>query len=369
SGLASIEGLQVPMPGAWKARLWLRDAAGNEDEKTGREIPLRFDNEPPALSFLGSDPQDPTRIRVRAVDGISGIAGGAIELRRDGEGSWRPLPLELGGTGFSALVDDEGLPSGRYTMRARAFDNAGNERSTDHDAEGDPAAITLPLRITTRIAVGKVKRVRAKKSKGGYRRVLVVRPRSRYGRTISLHGRLTTPGANPLVDRDVEISERVKLTGAGWRRIATVRTSRTGRFVFRALRGPSRILRFRYPGTPTIRGNTSEVDLRVKAVTSLRVSRHTVVNGEEVTFRGRLRGGPLPPTSKLVQLQAYARGRWLTFATPRASSRTGLWSFRYRFAATRGRVRYRFRARVPKEAAYPYETGTSARVAVTVRGL
>ena len=36
--------------------------------------------------------------------------------------------------------------------------------------------------------------------------------------------------------------------------------------------------------------------------------------------------------------------------------------------ATRGTVRYRFRARIRREAAYPYELGYSRSLVVTVRG-
>ena len=50
-------------------------------------------------------------------------------------------------------------------------------------------------------------------------------------------------------------------------------------------------------------------------------------------------------------------------------AKTGRWSYRYRFTATRGTVRYRFRARVPREAGFPYTSGASRRVPVTVRGL
>jgi hypothetical protein len=364
-----IGDLEVPGQGSWRARFWLRDAAGNADENKAQVVFLRYDSEPPILRFFEANPDDPTRIRVRAEDSVSGVAGGAVEVRRHGEAIWRSLPVEMDRSGFSAVVNDEDLPDGIYDVRARTVDNAGNERSTDRVASGAPASLTLPIRMTTHLAVGKVKRVRAKGARGRYRRVLVAHPWSRFGRTIPLHGRLTSPGGNPLPDRDVEVYERVNLSSSPWRRIATIRTSRTGTFVFRALQGPSRLVRFRYPGTATIRGIMSEVELRVKAATSMRSSRRSVVNGEEVTFRGRLRGGPFPATSKLIQLQAFARGHWLTFATPRANSHTGLWSLRYRFAATRGRVRYRFRARVPKEASYPYESGVSKRVAVTVQGL
>ncbi len=117
------------------------------------------------------------------------------------------------------------------------------------------------------------------------------------------------------------MAERTKVVGAHWRPIATVRTNRTGRFTFKALRGPSRTLRFRFGGGDTIRGRTALVRLGVRASTTLRASRSSVVNGEDVTFRGRVRGAPIPATGKLIELQARTRGGWRTFATTRASVR------------------------------------------------
>jgi hypothetical protein len=178
---------------------------------------------------------------------------------------------------------------------------------------------------------------------------------------------LTTPGGNALADTELAILEQV--AGTPWRRISTVRTTRTGRFSYKVPRGPSRTLRFRYAGTRTIRGATREVSLKVKAATSFKVSRSQVVNGEEVTFRGRVAGAPFAAPSKLVELQAYSRGRWITFATPRADPQSGLWRHPYRFAATRGRVTYRFRARVPAQGGFPFETGLSRQLKVRVQGL
>lgn len=274
--------------------------------------------------------------------------------------------------GLTAVVDDEVLPDGNYELRARAADGAGNERSTDKREGGEPAQLALPVRVKTRLAVGKPKRIKARRSRRGKRRtrtVLLVRPHARFGRTVRLTGRLTMPGANPLANVPVEVFERVALPGAEFRRIATVSTSRTGRFVFKALRGPSRTLRFRYPGTPTIRSRTTEVDLRVRAATTIRASRRFAVTGEYVTFRGRLKAGPVPVDGKLVELQVWARERWRTFATTRARGGDGRWSYRYRFDATRGRITYRFRARIRREATYPYHAGKSRRVRVTVQGL
>jgi len=370
--LRKLDDLQLPTGAAWRLQLWLRDEAGNEDP--GRSVTLtglRFDGDAPELRFLPQNEDDPARVRVKAADATSGLASTEVEIRRQGESVWRAVPTEPAPYGFSALIDDEPLPDGTYNLRARAVDHAGNERSSDRLQNGQEATLAVPVRIKTRLAVGRIKRVRARKARGNrrYRRVLIVRPQARFGRTIRLHGRLTSPGANPIADTDVEVWEKPQLVGAEFRRIATVKTSRTGRLTFKALPGPSRVLRFRYPGTSTVRGRTTEVDLRVRASTTLRVSRNSVVNGEYVTFRGKLRGGPLPPAGKLVELQVFTRGRWRTFAQPRSSNTTGRWAFQYRFEAIRGKARFRFRARVRKEEGFPYELGVSGRIRVTVRGV
>ena len=54
-------------------------------------------------------------------------------------------------------------------------------------------------------------------------------------------------------------------------------------------------------------------------MTSFRATRDRVVNGEEVRFHGRLRGRQTGETGKLLYLQVFTRGRWSTFATPRAN--------------------------------------------------
>lgn len=363
--------VSVPGAGQWRARVRLEDEAGNASRVNAAERILKVDDKPPAVSFQRPSADRPALVRVAARDDTSGLGVREILLRRRGSPAWINLPVSVQQSGFSTVIDDENLPDGRYQLRARAVDLAGNERSTDRLSDGKLAELALPLRIKTRLAVGRPTRVRARGAGGKrrYRVKLVASPRAGFGRTIPLRGRLTSPGANPLPGREVRVLEQTRLPSSPWRLIATVRTSRTGRFTFRALRGPSRTLRFRFGGSDTICGRTADVRLGVRAATTMRVSRGRVVNGEDVTFRGRLRGRPLPRPGKLIELQAYARGRWLTFGTTRANPRTGRWSYPYRFSATRGNVRYRFRARVPKEASYPYETGASRRIKVSVRGL
>jgi hypothetical protein len=370
--IGALNDLHVPKPGEWRLSLWLEDEAGNTDRERAVTVgTLRFDDDAPTVRLTPQNDDDPTLVRAIASDATSGIAGGQIEVRREGEDAWRVLATRVDSQGLAANLDDGQLPKGRYDLRARVTDRAGNERSTDSQANGAAATRTLPLRVMTRMVVGAPKKIRARNSNGKWRTRTVLRmnPRARYGRTIGLRGRLTTPGANPLATADVEVWERLKLSGADWRRVSVIQTSRTGAFRFKALRGPSRTLRFRYPGTAKLRSRSVEMELGVRAMTSFRVNRQTVVNGEEVRFHGRLKGRQTGDTGKLLYVQVYTRGKWSTFATPRANRETGLWSLPYRFSATRGFVRYRFRVLIPREASFPYETGRSHSVSVKVRGL
>ena len=109
-----------------------------------------------------------------------------------------------------------------------------------------------------------------------------------------------------------------------------------GWFSYLVPAGPSRLLRFRYAGAPKIRPQTREVHVRVRSISSIRASDRSVINGEPVTFSGRLRGGFIPPTGKLVELQYFDRGKWRTFRTFRAAASDGRWSYTYRFDNTRG---------------------------------
>jgi hypothetical protein len=167
----------------------------------------------------------------------------------------------------------------------------------------------------------------------------------------------------------VNVYVRRGLRGSQWRPAAELRTSKTGRFSYLVPAGPNRTVRFRYPGAPKVRPAVQDVEVRVRARSTIAVSRRNVVNGEAVRFRGRVVGRPLPATGKRVELQVLTRGHWRTFASKRADPRTGRWGYSYRFTGTRGVQRYRFRALVTREAGFPFVSGTSRRVRVTVRGI
>ena len=82
----------------------------------------------------------------------------------------------------------------------------------------------------------------------------------RVGRQTRLYGRLTVAG-QAMPNTPVQVWRQLDLTGTGaWAQIATVTTSRTGRFTYLAKRGPARTIRFRYPGSGQIRGRNGDVD-------------------------------------------------------------------------------------------------------------
>jgi hypothetical protein len=366
AGITSLEGLSVPGPGDWLLRVWLRDAAGNADPRTAADpIDLRFDNEAPQAAFLPQDPNDPTRIAVQATDGVSGVASGVIEMKRSDASDWHPLETTLSGTELVATIDDTHLRNGVYQLRARALDQAGNETSTDARTDGSAAVVTLPLRLETRLRAGVVQ-VRQRRHR---KRVQALRPVARvpFGKRAGLAGKLTSGDGTPLADAPVLVSQRSDGTADAWTPVASLKTSPKGAFTYVAPPGISRVLRFAYAGTPTIRAADREVIIAVVAATSFHVNRHKLRNGQAVVFSGRLRGGGVPLGGKLLELQVLLRGSWRTFTTLHSDDH-GVWRYVYRFASTSGKVVYQFRAQIPREATYPYAMGSSRRAGVTVRG-
>ncbi len=353
----SALGLRVPEPGEWLARVWLEDAAGNHDAARASDaVRLRFDDEAPTAVFAEQEPGDPRAVRARVADVGSGVAEGSVELRRLGTASWIDAGGVISAGTLAARVDDLALPDGTYELRARVRDVAGNERSGTRRADGSPMRLVLPLRAAGAIVLS------ARRCRARARRCRPLRT-IRNGATVL--ARLTANGG-PVPRAPVTVLSRPR-TGATFAPIAALRTDPDGRLAFKAASGPSRTLRFRWVGTATARPASADVLVRVPARSTIAVDRRAVRNGESVTFSGRLGGRPLPAGGKLVDLQVKLRGRWRTFAAPRADS-SGRWSYAYRFEATRGAVRYRFRARIRREAAYPYELGHSRIARVTVRG-
>jgi hypothetical protein len=375
SGIARFI-VRVPAPGEWSLSLWRRDAAGNAAENAESvPVTLRYDPEPPRLGFEPSSPSDPTLVGVAVTDDVSGLAGGSIELSASGSGVWKSLPTEQRGSRLVARIDDASLPAGGYQLRARAFDEAGNEASTDRRLDGQPMALNLPLRIVSTMRAGfeRVRTVRHVVRRNGKRRVIRRRARVldpaatvRAGDQAVVAGRLVNADGQGIAGAEIRVLSSSAVSAE--QLVAVLRTDAAGRYRYGAAGSTSRTLRFAYAGSPLVLPVERSLTMRVPALTTLRVDRKRVLNGQAVTFHGRLRTQPPPPMGKLLELQVRLSDRWQTFRTSRTDA-AGRWAIRYRFKRTRGVQHFRFRARLPAEASYPFAGGGSRPLVVRVRGV
>jgi hypothetical protein len=371
-------GLAAPGSGDWVLRVWLEDEAGNASPAlAGDPVHLRLDEvAPETAGFELQDPGDPRRLRLAALDRHSGLAAASIQLRARGATEWRDLPTVLERSGrATARVPDLELPDGAYDVRAVLRDVAGNEAVVDRDVSG-----RLRTRISSVVGAAPPRRCRTVRRRVSRRRVVTrrvcspVTPRPAFGAPLRLgFGRAATVRASvltvqgsPVAHAVVDVLARLR-SEREWRPAGTVRADGAGRFAYRVGPGASRNLRFAFGGDDLLLPAAAELPVFVPAAGTLAVDRRRARNGGRVVFTGRLLGRPVPPGGRTVDLQAHYRGAWRTFATPRTDSR-GRWRYPYRFGATRGRVIYRFRALIKREAAYPYEQGATPVVSVVVTG-
>lgn len=388
------------------------DVAGNPTAE--RSVSFKIDQTPPQLIVFEAQQQaDPQLITVAGADLTSGLADGAkIELRRiaPSRGDWILLRTARQGDRYYAHVNNAELPEGDYEFRAVVPDQAGNEGVGTTDRSGreeilhispgrvgpfttpdDSARIPRPelgpgaqdagATVETEITAAAVRAVKSKKK---CRHVSLKRVRKRctqtksyrqlvhelrvpFGKRASVRGMLSTSAGTPLPNAEVTVLARPSVAGGIYKAVGSVRTKADGSFSYSVAAGSSRTLDFLYRGDSTFKHSDDQVTLRVPASATIQASRHTIRNGSHVSFTGRLRGKPQPPRGKVLDLQAFYRNRWRTFATPRAKL-NGRWKYRYQFQATRGTVLYRFRIRVRASSDYPYEAGYSKTARVRVVG-
>jgi hypothetical protein len=382
------------------------DVAGNEGAE--KSVGFKIDQTPPELAVFEAQQQsDPQLVTVAASDRTSGLAdGGRIQLRRiePNRGAWITLRTTRQDDRYYAHLENATLPEGDYQFRATIPDQAGNEATAVNDREGreevlhitptqvgpyptgSGGSVTPPTSlgdpqdakatVDTVIAAAAVqKTVTRKKCKSRSRgkkctrvtQSLVHDLRVGFGKRAMVKGRLTTSAGTGIAGAEITVLARPAMAGGTYTAEGTVRTNGTGEFAYTAPVGPGRALDFHFRGDDTYKHADDQVTLRVPASVSIKVNRHTVRNGKRVRFTGRLQGKPYPPKGKILDLQAFYRHRWRTFATPRAAL-NGKWTYNYRFQATRGTVLYKFRVRVRATSDYPYELGYSKATDVRVVG-
>ena len=158
AGIHQLVNLPVPESGDFTLEVWRIDEAGNGSDEGAKPSPpvrLRFDPEPPDLTFEAQDPDDPLRVSVAVSDDASGPEHGSIELRQKGGRTWHEVDAHLEDGHLVGYVDDQQFADGSYELRAHATDYAGNTGSTDRRADGASAGLRLPVRVPTVLRVGK----------------------------------------------------------------------------------------------------------------------------------------------------------------------------------------------------------------------
>ena len=334
-------------PGTYEFEVVVHDAAGNTGIGTtyadGTTAPIIVVNPPPPGGGPGGD-------------GSNGANGG-----NGSNGS--------GGTSFQSSAGGSGSSVHCFGCGSYPAATIGTKLTAGLVS---PASQKTTVRVTTKCR--KSRKRSNTKCKKRTRRIRSAQPErlvgSRvvaFGQGASVRGKLSLADGTPLASQRVDIYEKLDASGAKYAQIDSLTTDAQGAFRFSARPGPSRTLGLRYDGDHDRKASEATVKVLVPGSSTLKASRHRSRNGQSVTFSGRVLGQPLPARGKLVDLQAFYRGKWRSFAAPRANKR-GQWQYRYRFGATRGTVKYRFRAHVVPEAAYPYAAGYSKEATVTVQG-
>ncbi|WP_259312648.1 hypothetical protein [Capillimicrobium parvum] len=188
----------------------------------------------------------------------------------------------------------------------------------------------------------------------------------RYGGHAHVVGRLEAPDGAPIAGATVDVVAVSDRDGARAATRAAARTDATGQFVYDAPAGLSGAIAFSYRMHLDSADEAARYEVRVRMTAGVRLSVDPTrtLNKHAVTFTGRILGSP-PRHRKVVELQARSEGRWVTFATARSDG-TGRYRYRYRFERTFSRQTYGFRAVVRNETGWPFLTGFSNRVYVTV---
>ncbi|MFL5836665.1 MAG: hypothetical protein ACJ76K_08805 [Solirubrobacteraceae bacterium] len=305
-----------------------------------------------------------------ATDGDSGIRDvavqiGAAAVGTDGYGDrcanndWNACPLREDRGDMP--IDTTRVPDGTYPLKFVVTDAAGNTATVDSGR-----AVTINnARANGPGAERKTINVQLVLGQGQSRALRTI-----YGRKLVITGQAVGSDGNPVTNAPVNVSAQIAQAGQDFTDVGQTNTDGDGAFAFAVPPGPNRTLRLSYtsPASADVeaRGQT-DVVLQVRAAAHLTVSDHKVAGGRRVTFRGQLKGGPLPAagvpigfrgqvgkhTRKFGDTQTDDRGRFhLTYKMPAAGPRKATYPIWVRIGADGD--------------TYPYLPGLSNRVRVTV---
>jgi hypothetical protein len=383
-------------------------------------LSVKIDETPPSVQLEPQDPSDPRKLIVDTGDAQSGVAGGQIQMRPRGGGSWQNLATSLAGGHLLAHFDDAGQ-SGAYDFQATSCDQVGNCASTTQ-------TLTLPVRtasvsnvsfqnivdplqprkIRERVLVGArmvtVKRhgrLAQVKRGGHWKNVTVIKLRVRctrtrikvsrhrwkektrclaprvklsttdrvgYGTAVAVHGLLTTGAGVPIAGAPVEVLTAPSNGLQQFERAASVTTDGSGGWTATLPKGPSRLVQASYNGTNTILPATGQAQLTVPAKVQIKITPRSASWGGTVRITGRVLGGYVPSSprsAQMLRLDIGLDGLHKIQGIPNISP-GGTFSTTYTFTSGEGTVRFWFTVTTLREPYYPFAQASSRRVTVLV---
>ncbi len=195
----------------------------------------------------------------------------------------------------------------------------------------------------------------------GFKGTTKTKLRSRYSAPPTITGTVRSTIGDPLPGVSVRIDTRVLVRDAVFAPLTTVRTDKHGAFALRLPRGPSREIQ-----ATVVTSSTASATLTtsVAAPVRLRANRKSTRNRRTVAFAGTVPGTPKGARTR-IDLQAWAGGHWLTFASP--TLKNGHFGAKYTFTRTFTPSTYRFRAVLRADDDFPYAAGRSREIRVHVR--
>ena len=198
---------------------------------------------------------------------------------------------------------------------------------------------------------------------------LATRARVAFGRPVKLHGLLMSSAGLPIAGQPVAILSAPDNGSNAFTQAATVTTGAHGSWTATLAPGPSRIIEASYPGSPTILPATGYATVITPAKIKLTsVTPDRTPWGSTVRITGRVLGGYIPATSKLLRLDlgiVGIPGLSKIQGIPNVAP-DGTFTTTYKFGRYQGVVRFWLQVSSLAEADFPFSPSRSKRWIVTV---
>jgi hypothetical protein len=323
------------------------------------------------VTFSATDPGSGVYEAVFSVDGqvvqstvVNNNGGRCRNVGQTTDGTPAFLYVQpcLGSVSADVPFDTTLLSNGAHHLIVSVVDAAGNAAPVlDREITVDNPAAVGPANGTNASARATLTVRWATTTK--------MRLTSRWGRAETITGRLLAPGGAPITGAVIDLASTPEYTGATPHAMVGPRTGPDGRFEVRLPRvESSSTLTFAYRAhigdlVPVV---THTLTLGVRAGLSLSISPRTASVGRSISFRGVLKGTPLPAGGKQLVLEARSgRGEWIEFRVIRTRAH-GRFQASYRFKFP-GPASYQFRVLSKHEADFPFLEAPSNVVRVRER--